>query len=129
MPTAKKRILAVDDESEVLNLLKKRLESAGDEVLTAANGREAFDVALRERPDLIILDILMPEMDGSETAAALHENPLTKDIPVLFLTCLFTKREERLGGHEVGPNYFLAKPYESQELLDEVARIISHKHR
>lgn len=124
----KKRILAVDDEREVLSLLKKRLESVGYEVLTATNGRQALDIATSEKPDLIILDILMPEMDGSEAAAALHENSLTKDIPILFLTCLFTKREERLGGHEIGPNYFLAKPYESQELLEEVAKIIAHKH-
>jgi DNA-binding response OmpR family regulator len=128
MSIGKKRILAVDDEPEVLGLLKKRLESSGYEVLTASNGREALSIALDQKPDLIVLDILMPEMDGSETAAALRENVLTKDIPILFLTCLFTKREERLGGHEVGPHYFLAKPYEAQELLAEVTRIISHKH-
>src|SRR5512135_1277401 len=120
----KKRILAVDDEPEVLGLLKKRLESEGYEVLTATNGREGLEIATREKPDLIILDILMPEMDGSETAAALHENPLTKNIPILFLTCLFTKREESTSGHEIGPNYFLAKPYEPQELLAEVAKLL-----
>ncbi len=123
----KKRILAVDDELEVLRLLKMRLESAGYDVLTAVNGRHAVEIATREKPDLIILDILMPEMDGSQAAAALHENPETKDIPVLFLTCLFTKREEKIGGHEIGPHFFLAKPYEATDLLGEVARIITKK--
>lgn len=120
----KKKILAVDDEPEVLALLEKRLVASGYDVLTAANGQDAFDIARRELPQLIILDILMPGIDGSETAAKLHEDPKTKDIPILFLTCLFTKREERFEGHEVGHNFFVAKPYDPVELLGEISRII-----
>ena len=120
----KKKILAVDDEPEVLILLEKRLSASGYEVLTATNGQDAFDIARREQPQLIVLDILMPGMDGSETAAKLHEDPKTKNIPILFLTCLFTKREERFEGHEVGHNFFVAKPYDPVELLAEITRII-----
>jgi len=120
----KKKILAVDDEAEVLVLLKKRLESAGYEVITASNGAAAIELARKELPSLIVLDILMPGLDGSETAAALHNDPVTKDIPILFLTCLFTKREEQLEGHEVGHNFFIAKPYDPKELLNEISRII-----
>ena len=79
----KKKILAVDDEAEVLLLLKKRLESANFQVITASNGASAIELAKKENPDLIILDILMPELDGSETAAMLHNDPKTKDIPIL----------------------------------------------
>lgn len=120
----KKKILAVDDETEVLILLKKRLESAGYEVVTASSGAAAIELAKKEHPSLIVLDILMPGLDGSETAAALHNDPDTKDIPILFLTCLFTKREEQREGHEVGHNFFIAKPYDPKELLDEISKII-----
>jgi DNA-binding response OmpR family regulator len=120
----KKKILAVDDEMEMLALLEKRLLASGYEVFTAANGKDALMIARREHLDLIILDILMPEMDGSETAARLHEDPKTKDIPILFLTCLFTKREEHLEGHESGQNFFVAKPYEVEDLLSEIKNII-----
>ena len=120
----KKKILAVDDEPEVLILLEKRLSASGYDVLTATNGQDAFDIAKREQPQLIILDILMPGLDGSETAAKLHEDPKTKNIPILFLTCLFTKREEQFEGHEVGHNFFVAKPYDPVELLAEISRII-----
>ncbi len=120
----KKKILAVDDEKEMLALLEKRLLASGYDVFTAANGQDALAIARREQLDLIILDILMPEMDGSETAARLHEDPKTKDIPILFLTCLFTKREEHLEGHEVGKNFFVAKPYEAEDLLGEIKSII-----
>ncbi len=121
---ARKKILAVDDEVEVLGLLEKRLEASGYDVFTATNGKDALTIARREMPDLVVMDILMPEMDGSETAAKLHQDPKTKDIPILFLTCLFTKREEHLEGHEVGQNFFVAKPYEPKELLDEISKIL-----
>lgn len=121
---ARKKILAVDDEVDVLELLKKRLEASGYEVLTSTNGSDAIGIAKREKPALIILDILMPVMDGSQIAAVLHDDPKTKNIPILFLTCLFTKREEHLEGHEIGKNFFIAKPYEPKELVDEIAKII-----
>ena len=119
-----KKVLAVDDEPEVLTLLEKRLAASGYEVVTASNGKDAIEIAKRELPDLIIMDILMPDMDGSQTAARLHDEPETKKIPILFLTCLFTKREERLEGHEIGPNFFVAKPYDPKELLSEIHKII-----
>jgi len=123
-----KKILAVDDDPSVITLLEKRLVASGYDVLTASNGLDALAIARRELPALIILDILMPELDGSETAARLHEDPKTKNIPILFLTCLFTKREELAEGHQLGPNFFLAKPYNPQELLDEIALLIEKGH-
>ncbi len=93
-------------------------------MVTATNGKDAIAIAKRDLPALIVLDILMPGMDGSETAAKLQDDPKTRNIPVLFLTCLFTKREEHLEGHEVGRNFFVAKPYEPQELLSEISKLI-----
>ncbi|MFA5039371.1 MAG: response regulator [Candidatus Omnitrophota bacterium] len=124
---ANRKILAVDDEPSVLALLEKRLSSAGYDVLTASSGKEALEIARREQPALVILDILMPDMDGSETAAILHNDPLTRQIPILFLTCLYTKREEKREGHEVGHNFFLAKPYDPKELLEEINRLLGPK--
>jgi DNA-binding response OmpR family regulator len=121
---SKKKILAVDDEADVLVLLEKRLGASGYEVLKASSGEEAIKIAKTEAPDLIILDILMPGMDGSETAAKLHNDPKTKNIPILFLTCLFTKREEHIEGHEVGRNLFVAKPYDPSDLLKEIEKLI-----
>ncbi len=118
------KILVVDDEPSTLTLLEKRLQAAGYDVLTAANGKDAIDIARREKPALIVLDILMPGMDGSETAAILHGDERTKDIPILFLTCLYKKREAQVEGHEIGRNFFLAKPYDPKELLDEIHRLI-----
>ncbi len=120
----KKKILIVDDEPEVLVLLEKRLVASGFDVVSAGTGRMAIEKAKKDVPDLIILDILMPGMDGSETAAILHADPKTKDVPILFLTCLFTKREEQREGHEVGRNFFVAKPYDPKDLLSEITRII-----
>jgi DNA-binding response OmpR family regulator len=125
MPT--KKILAVDDDPSVLVLLQKRLSASGFDCITASNGADALEIAKRELPALIILDILMPGLDGSETAARLHQDPLTKDIPILFLTCLFTKREELAEGHQLGRNFFLAKPYNPKELLEEIAYLIDKK--
>lgn len=121
---AKYKILAVDDEPSVLALLEKRLVSAGYEVLTASSGKDALEMARKEKPSLIILDILMPDMDGSELAAILHQDPQLNSIPILFLTCLYTKREEQKEGHEIGHNFFLAKPYDPKELLDEIQSLL-----
>lgn len=117
---AKKKILIVDDEKDVLILLEKRLSKAGYEVAQAANGRDALTLAKSEKPDLIVLDVMMPDMGGEEVAANLKNDAGTKDIPVIFLTCLFTKKEEVAKSHQIGDNLFFAKPYNPEELLAEI---------
>jgi len=118
-----KKILIVDDQEDVLKVLDKRLSGAGYAVSKAKNGKEALLLAKAEHPDLIILDIIMPEMDGAETAAVLKKDPQTKDIPVIFLTCLFTEKDEK-EGHVVGGKYFIAKPYNPDEMLGIVDRFL-----
>ncbi|QAT17107.1 response regulator [Candidatus Velamenicoccus archaeovorus] len=120
----KQKLLIVDDEPDVLKLLGERLAKAGYEVIKASCGKEAVALAQKKTPDLIILDIAMPGMDGSEVAGILRKDAKTKDIPILFLTCLYTKREEQTEGHELGHNFFLAKPYDPKELLEEIHRLI-----
>ncbi len=121
----KKKILIVDDEPDVLLLLFERLTKAGYQVLKAASGKEAIEIAGKKAPDLIVLDIAMPGMDGSETATILRSDPKTKAIPILFLTCLFTKQEEKMCGHLLGQNFFIAKPYDAAELLGEIEKRIN----
>lgn len=121
----KKKILIVDDEPDVLTLLGERLAKAGYEVIKASSGKEAIVMADKNIPDLIILDIAMPGLDGSETATMLRQAPKTKDIPILFLTCLFTKQEEKMCGHLLGQNFFIAKPYDVVELLTEIDKRVN----
>jgi len=116
----KKKLLVVDDEPDVLRLLEERLSRAGYDVIKASCGKEAVELAQSKLPDLIVLDIAMPGMDGSEVAEILRDNPKTRDIPILFLTCLFTKQEEKTSGHMLGHNFFIAKPYDASELVREI---------
>ncbi len=119
-----KKILVIDDDPDVLEVLGTRLSVAGYRVIKAQSGKEGIDKAKEEPPHLIILDILMPDMGGEEVAEILRTDPATKDTPVIFLTCLYTKRDEQIEGHKVGKNMFVAKPYDSQELLDLIRKTI-----
>ncbi len=115
-----KKILIVDDEEDVLNLLAKRLSGQGYIIIKAKSGEEAIRKAKMEIPNLILLDIVMPKIDGGEVRHILSEDDITKDIPIVFLTCLLSKEDERREGHAIGKNFFIAKPYNPDELLDMV---------
>jgi len=117
-----KKVLIVDDDPVTLALLEKIFLSDGYWVAKAANGKDALYIADEFSPDVIILDIMMPVMDGTETIEFLEKNPRTKNIPVLFLTSLISKGEE---SSKFGSNRcFLAKPIEKDKLLKEVERWI-----
>lgn len=116
-----KKILIVDDEEDVLNVLERRLSVAGYSVFRTTNGKDAIITAKEKQPDLIILDIIMPGMDGADVANVLKNDPLTKNIPILFLTCLITPDEERTG-NLISGSYFIAKPYNPEELLREIRK-------
>jgi CheY-like chemotaxis protein len=115
-----KKILAVDDEDDVLKMLVKRLTNAGYAVVTAQNGKEGIRMAKSEKPDLIVMDINMPEMDGAQAGQILKNDPQTKHIPILYLTCLVTKNEVEKTQNMIGGNYFIAKPYNPEELLMKI---------
>ncbi|MBU0754000.1 MAG: response regulator, partial [Planctomycetes bacterium] len=115
-------ILIVDDEPDVLRILEKRLAVNGYQVLTADGGFKALEMARKENPALVILDIDMPDMDGGEVAARLKEDDATKHIPVIFLSCLVTHKEE--DGAALGDSVFMAKPYNPNKLIDEIERLL-----
>ncbi len=121
----KKKILLVDDEQDVLLMLEKRFAAEGYSVITADNGERAIFLAKFQKPDLIVLDVQMPDMDGGEVAYKLKEDSTTKDIPVVFSTCLLSVDESKHARHESGGNVMLAKAKDTKELIAVVNDILS----
>ena len=117
-----KKILVVDDEPEFVDMLKIRLEANDYAVVTAANGKEGVEKAAAEKPDLILLDILMPEMDGYSALKELKANNETRDIPVIVVTA----KSKMQGLFLVeGINDYVVKPFEADDLLLRIKRVIA----
>jgi DNA-binding response OmpR family regulator len=119
-----KKILVVDDEPDILTLVKARLMANNYEVLTAATGNEGLNLAKTMKPDAVILDIILPDLDGSAVAEKLLEDKNTKDIPVLFLTAMITREEVAKNNNIIGGRFFLAKPFKGEELLERLKQIL-----
>ena len=123
MKTEKKRILVVDDQASDTRLLKLYLERTNDYVVKEENNaRAAISAAEQFQPHLILLDVMMPDMDGGELAACFQANPKLKAVPIVFLTAAVTKGEVKAGGGQVGGHSFLAKPV----VLTEVVACLKH---
>ncbi|WP_309401064.1 response regulator [Cerasicoccus maritimus] len=115
----KQLILVVDDQPINIKLLQRKLEREGYEVLTAYNGQECLNIVAKRKPDLILLDVMMPEMDGIETCEKLKENEDTETIPVIFITAKSSK-EGKLEGLGVGAVDYITKPIDLEETLARV---------
>ncbi len=115
MEEDKAKILVVDDEFQNRKLLRLFCERWGYRIVEAENGEEAIEVAKRERPDIILMDVMMPKMDGFTTTKAIKADPDTEFIPVIMVTAL-DAREDRLRGIEAGADDFLTKPIDMDEL-------------
>jgi CheY-like chemotaxis protein len=123
MPTPK-RVLIVDDEDDIREVAQLSLEMvAGWQVLTARSGREAIARALSDRPDAILLDVMMPDMDGPTTYQRLQENPATRGIPVVLLTAKVQAVDQRRLS-ELGVSGVLEKPFDPMRLAGDVARAL-----
>lgn len=118
-----KLILITDDDPVIIELLQVNLEMEGYDVVTAANGQEAVRKAVSEQPDLIILDIMMPKMDGWTARAELLKSPETADIPVIFLSARAQQADLRKG-YESGVAEYVTKPFEPVELLSIIERVL-----
>ena len=119
-PSEGKLILVADDDSDVRELVVFRLVHAGYEVITAADGEEAASLALERRPDLCLLDVMMPKLDGFEVTRRVRSSPEIADTPILLLTAsVHESAVER--GIRAGADDHIAKPFSSRELLDRCA--------
>lgn len=117
-----KKILAVDDEKHIVRLVQVNLERQGYEVVTANDGREALEKVESEKPDLVVLDVMMPYMDGFEVLQNLRRNANTRDIPVIMLTAK-AQDADVFRGWQSGVDCYLTKPFNPMELISFVKRI------
>ena len=124
-----KRVLVVDDEPGIVKMVESRLKAAGYGVVTAGDGEEGLRMAKLWKPDVAVLDVMMPGVSGDFVAEAMKEDPGLCHIPVIFLTALVkrdggpfddTYRQGPVGGY-----YYLAKPFKGNELLDMLAKVLS----
>ncbi len=111
------KVLLCDDEPDIQRVLTRRLRAEGYEVVTAVDGEEALSMASSERPDVILLDIMMPKKNGNAVAAELKERPETARIPVIFITCLVNNNEARVMRYQFGGNLIMGKPVDSTDLV------------
>src|SRR5205085_1406754 len=119
-------ILVADDEPVNLALIKRRLEWEHYEIHTAEDGGQAVEAARRVRPDLIILDVMMPVLDGLQACRLLKEDPATRDIPVIFLSAI-DDTDAIVGGLSSGADDYISKPFRVEELIARVAVAIRLK--
>ena len=122
------KILAVDDELDILQLIEMTLISDGFEVVTASNGIEALERARIHKPDLILLDLMMPEMDGFEVIKNLKQTPNMRNIPVIMLTAR-AQAHERIEGLSAGADDYITKPFELEELKLRIESILAHTRK
>ena len=116
-------ILVVDDERTILDIVRRRLEPEGYEVRTALDGEEALNVALEWQPDLAVLDVIMPRMDGLELCRRMREDPRLSGLAVIFLTSRESV-EDRIQGFEAGADDYLPKPFDLRELALRIKALL-----
>jgi DNA-binding response OmpR family regulator len=122
----KSKVLIVDDEKDILELVGLILSEQGMIVLQAQDGLSALEIARKEKPDLILLDIMMPEIDGWEVLKILKIEEHTKDIPVAMLTCKTETRDKVLGIQEGAVDY-ITKPFAPEDLIVRVQDMLARK--
>ncbi len=121
------KILMVDDDQKLLALYSQILKMEGFEVLTAGDGRKGIELAVRESPDLILLDVMMPDVDGAKVFESLEENPETKKIPVVFLTALVREDEVEANNGYIGGHQYISKSTPREKFVSKVKELLAGK--
>ncbi len=121
---ATKRVLVVDDERSIRMLCRVNLIASGIDVLEADNGKDAVELVRRERPDLVLLDVMMPDLDGFEVARRLAADPKTREIPIVFLTARAGEADRRLG-EQLGGVGYVVKPFDPVKIGNLVEEVLT----
>ncbi|HIZ27795.1 MAG TPA: response regulator [Candidatus Adamsella sp.] len=118
-----KRILIADDETDIVETLQFMLEVEGFECLTAYNGEDALNLAKREMPDLLILDVMMPKINGYKVCRLLKFDAKYKNIPILMVTAR-SQEEDKMIGEETGADEYITKPFEINDVVEKVKKYL-----
>lgn len=121
-----KPILVIEDEKDIVDLIEYHLKQSGFSVSKAFDGAAGLQKARKEKPDLIILDLMLPEMDGEDVCRALKSNPMTQSIPILMLTAK-SEEVDRIVGFELGADDYVTKPFSPRELVLRIKAILRRK--
>ncbi len=121
------KILVVDDDEAINELIKINLELSFYKVITALDGNKGYALAKQEQPDLIVLDVMMPEVDGYTVAKRIRENESTKDIPIIMLTAL-GMLQNKAQGFDIGVDDYIVKPFEIEELLMRIKALLKRSN-
>ena len=122
-----KRVVCIEDEPEMIDLVKLILSRRGYQVLGAMGGREGLEAVVREKPDLVLLDLMMPDMDGWEVYQKMKADDTTKGIPVIVVTAKAQSIDKVLGLHIAKVDDYITKPFGPQELLESVERVLARQ--
>jgi two-component system alkaline phosphatase synthesis response regulator PhoP len=122
----KVKILIVDDEPNIVQTLQDRLEMNDFNVVTACNGKEGLDMAIQETPDVVLLDVIMPVMDGLEMLEALRKEPTCQDVSVVMLTAR-SQTQDIARANACGIEDYIVKPFDLSELLEKIESIVENR--
>ena len=122
------KVVCIEDEIEMIDLLKLVIERHGHTFFSAEGGREGLDLIERVRPDVILLDLMMPEMDGQEVYRQLKRSDSTRDIPIVIVTARAQSIDRALWMHIVKVDDYVTKPFSPSELIERIDRVIERKH-
>ncbi len=125
--TSNKQVICIEDEPEMIDLIRLILGRRGFDVKGAAGGREGLELIREEKPDLVLLDLMMPEMDGWEVYQQMKANEATRDIPVIVVTAKAQSIDKVLGLHIAKVDDYIAKPFSPQELLNSIDTVLRKK--
>ena len=126
LPTENKKILIVDDEEDILNLLSRKLAHAGYQVVKASTGKEAVQKTKQYAPNLILLDIVLPDIDGADVVKLLEEEPALRKIPVIFMSGIISKEDDTKPFITIGGVKYTAipKPFNYEDMLAEIQKVL-----
>ncbi len=122
-----KRVVCIEDEPEMIDLIKLILERKGFQVVGAMGGRHGLEMIAKEKPDLVLLDLMMPDMDGWEVYQKMKANEATKHIPVIVVTAKAQSIDKVLGLHIAKVDDYITKPFGPQDLIDSVEKVLARR--